>query len=88
VSAPTNWNGEPAEARRVSVVVADDGRFPAYWARELVGTVRAAVEVTYDGRTFYLDDEDGSGWAKVTVGQGSPRWGHRSLEVERVVRDR
>lgn len=28
-----------------------------YWARELVGSARRAVEVTYGGATTYLDDE-------------------------------
>jgi hypothetical protein len=51
------WNGEPCEARRVRVIVADNERFPLYWARHLVGTERAAVEVTYNGSTFYIDDE-------------------------------
>jgi hypothetical protein len=98
------WNGEPCEARRVRVIVADSERFPMYWAQHLVGTERAAVEVTYAGHTFYLDDEGydvrleereylrehvgypGWGWAKVMAG-GSPRHGHASLEVERVVGD-
>lgn len=53
----TYWNGEPCEARRVRVVVADDTRFKAYWARQFVGHERDAVEVTYHGATFYLDDE-------------------------------
>jgi len=57
MSDKPRWNGEPCEARRVRVVVADNARFPLYWARHLVGTERAAVEVTYNGQTFYLDDE-------------------------------
>lgn len=48
---------------------------------------RKAVEVSYHGAKFYLDNEDGSGWAKVTKGHGSPRWGHSSLSVERVLED-
>lgn len=53
----TYWNGEPCEARRVTVVVADRPETRAYWARHLVGTRRAAVEVTRLGHTFYIDDE-------------------------------
>ena len=135
----TWWNGEPAVARRVVVIVADV-EFPRYWARPFVGQERDAVEVVYEGQTFYLDDEgyeqpqeeydrlvqaaeslssstsgritveqacaklgikpqaeDGShlkvgypghGWNKVTVGQGSPQYGHSSLVIERVVRER
>lgn len=54
----TYWNGEPCSARKVTVVVADSGKFPSYWAKELVGTRRDAVEVTYYSRTFYLDDAE------------------------------
>lgn len=76
----TRWNGEPCRAERVTVTVADDPAFPGYWARDLVGTRRRAVRVDYGGQTFYLDDEDGSGWAKVTSG-GGPWSPHRSLAV-------
>lgn len=51
------WNGEPCEARRVRVIVADAPEFPQYWARRFVGQERAAVEVLYGGQTFYIDDE-------------------------------
>jgi hypothetical protein len=53
----TFWNGEPCEARKVTLIVADNEAFRSYWARPLVGTRRNAVEVTYAGSTFYLDDE-------------------------------
>jgi hypothetical protein len=55
--AETRWNGEPCEARKVVVVVADASEVPQYWARDLVGAERNAVEVVYAGDTFYLDDE-------------------------------
>ncbi|MEV0477515.1 hypothetical protein [Streptomyces prunicolor] len=77
----TEWNGEPCTARRITAVVADNGAFPMYWARHLVGTRRAIVEVTYGGATFYLDDEDGSGWNKVTHG-GSPHWTHNNITID------
>lgn len=77
------WNGEPCEARRVVVTVADDERFPLYWAREFVGQRRRAVEVRYGEHVFYLDDEEPArGWDKVTLGHGSPRFGHRELTIE------
>lgn len=81
----TFWNGERAAARRVRVIVADDPQFPAYWARPLVGTERDAVEVIYAGHVFYLDNDSGEGWAKVTDGRGSPRYGHQDLAIQRVV---
>jgi hypothetical protein len=76
----TRWNGEPCTARRITAVVADNEAFPMYWARHLVGTRRNIVEVTYGGSTFYLDDEDGSGWNKVTHG-GSPHWPHSNITI-------
>jgi hypothetical protein len=68
----------------VRVVVGDTGFFALPWFKEFIGQEREAVEVTYYGDVFYLDNEDGSGWAKVTNGHGSPQYGHRSLDVERV----
>lgn len=74
----TYWNGEPCTALRVTVIV---GQSPidTWWCADLHGQRRAAVKVTYGGRTFFLDDEDGTGWYKVTVGRGSPNVGHRGL---------
>jgi hypothetical protein len=81
----TRWNGEPCEAKRVRVIVADAPDCPNYWAREFVGQERNAVEVRYFDTPFYLDDENGSGWAKVTLGGGGPEWGHKGLEVAEVI---
>jgi hypothetical protein len=53
----TYWNGDPCEARRVRVIVEDRPSAAKYWARPFVGQERNAVEVTYAGSTFYLDDE-------------------------------
>lgn len=77
----TQWNGEPCAARQITAVVADNTAFPLYWARPFVGMRRKAVEVEYADRTFYLDDEDGSGWHKVTHG-GSPWLAHSDLTIE------
>lgn len=68
-------------------MVADSPEFPQYWARGLVGQRIAVVEVelggvNYGGGVFYLDDRDGSGWAKVTEGHGSPRYSHANLSIE------
>ena len=78
------WNGEPAEARIVRVIVGKAER-PTYWYADLEGTEREAVEVKQHGQTIYLDNEDGSGWDKVTVGRGSPQWGHSNLAIERII---
>ena len=84
----TFWNGEPCQAAKVVMIVEDDATFPNYWARNLVGEQIDAVEVTYNGQTFYLDDRDGRGWSKVTQGGGSPGVGHKSVRGEVIARSR
>lgn len=55
----TFWNGEPCEARRIRArVVGPPEEKPGFWANKVVGTVRDAVEVTYKGQTFIIDDDD------------------------------
>ena len=79
----TYWNGHPTPCKRIIVKVGSlpVDVFPRAWWRGLEGTERAAVVVEYRklGMVYLLDDEDGSGWAKVTEGRGSPRVGHKSL---------
>lgn len=78
MTEPTFWNGEPATTRRVTLAVAR-GPHERPWYADLIGQRVDAVEVHYDGSTFYLDDTKGVGWEKVTVFRGSPRRGHASL---------
>ena len=80
----TYWNGEPCSARRVLVRVGTAPR-PTWWCAGLEGTEREAVEVSYNGQTFLLDDADGVGWCKVAFGRGSPQHGHSSLPEDSVV---
>lgn len=80
----TYWNGELTPARRVVVIVGPTC-LPSWWCASLAGERRDAVEVTYGDAVEFLDDEDGSGWYKVTDGRGSPRAGHRSLPDDSVV---
>ena len=83
----TYWNGEPCKAIQVKVVVGKADR-PTWWFAGLEGTVRKAVKVDCDSDSpFYLDNEDGSGWVKVTEGYGSPSYGHKSLNIEREVHE-
>lgn len=84
MSEPTFWNYEAAPARKVRVVVGPC-TVPTFWHNGLEGTERNAVEVSYGGHLFYLDNEDGSGWDKVTKGRGGPDWGHKSLPVTSVL---
>lgn len=87
----TWWNGEPCKARIVHVIVGHSDR-PTWWCASLEGTVREAVEIEYgDFPLAYIDNdawddhEAGEGWRKVTIGRGSPQYGHWSLPVKRVI---
>lgn len=87
--AGAKWNGQPAECRRVMVVVADNGRFPNYWARVagMVGEEVEALEVIRPGQEpFYILNDEGQGVAKVVIG-GGPLAGHRTLEIEKVTKE-
>lgn len=70
----TFWNGEPCIAVRGTANVGT-----AYRDRSCR---RPVVRVEYGQRVFYLDDEAGIGWSKVTIGKGISRYGHRDLDVE------
>ena len=80
----TYWNYEPTPARIVRVIVGKSER-PTWWCADLEGTEREAIEVNYHGHKFYLDNENGEGWNKVTRGRGGPEWGHSSLPVQTVL---
>lgn len=80
----TFWNYEPTPCRIVRVVVGPCLK-ETFWHNGLEGTVREAVEVEYGGDKFYLDNEDGTGWFKVTKGRGGPDYGHSSLPVAEVL---
>jgi hypothetical protein len=84
----TYWNdGDECEARRVRIIVGRSG-WPGWWAEHLIGEQRDAVEITYRGDTFYIDDEDGRGWRKVTELKGDAMAPHGDLAAERVVGER
>lgn len=84
----TFWNGKPCRARRCIVVV-DKPHQSTFWYADLEGTERPAIEISKANpavtQPFYIDDEYGLGWYKVTLGKGSPGIGHRSLNVKTVV---
>lgn len=61
------WAGQPCEARVCKVMV---GIADGWWCEDLTGAIRKAIQVTFDGRVVYLDNEDGralqvflKGWA-------------------------
>jgi hypothetical protein len=65
----TEWNGEPVNVARG-------------WA-QVEGERIRVVRVFYHGEHFDLDDTDERGWRKVAYGHGSPRYGHKSVTVDR-----
>lgn len=79
------WNGEPTRVEQVLVRVGKP-MAPTWWCADLEGKTRKAVAVYYfkEG-PFFLDDEDGTGWAKVTTGHGSPNQPHSSLPDSSVI---
>lgn len=77
----TYWNGEECQAVRAIATVEDAPEFLAYWAQDFVGDRRKIVWVRYGDQEFFLDNEDGQGWKKVTEGKGSPNVGHKELKV-------
>ena len=81
------WNGEACQARRVLIRVGACS-FPQGWYKELVGTEMRSVEITYADSIFYIADQDGNGWHKVTVERGSPHWGHKSVTCAEVLKER
>lgn len=84
MSEETFWNFEPCEAEKVTITVAAMPEFAGYWAAEqgLVGTRHPAIKVTYKKTVFYLDDQFGKGWRKVTEEQGSPLAAHSQIMAE------
>jgi hypothetical protein len=81
--AGAHWNFEPCKARRVRVIVGKSPR-DTWWCAALEGQERAAIEVEYHGTKFYIDD-NAEGLEKLTVGRGSPAYGHSSLPVASVI---
>lgn len=92
------WNGLPTKIRKVTGVVKDwdfDLDPPHAWWRRICGETVDAVEVCLDGvnfgggHIFLYDEDESSGWYKVTEGRGSPRFGHAELRlIPKTIKDR
>lgn len=76
------WDFHPCHAKRCVVIVQDDPTYPNYWARPYVGKARQAVEVISHGQRLYIDNEDGTGWIRVTE---NPNYNFREFKVQAVV---
>ena len=91
-SMHTYWNGgQLSPPARRCVVRVGESEMPSWWCASLKGMERKAVEVRYNDKTFFLDDDtwnggpEGQGWYKVTEGFGGPNIGHRSLPADSIV---
>jgi hypothetical protein len=72
------WNGEPATFIGVTYeVTKSEGEL--HWQNLHVGSRRQGIQITYQGETWIIDNENGDGYYKVTKGYGSPRCGHKSI---------
>lgn len=82
-TTPPLWDGQPCEACLCRVVIAQV--LPGNPLYGLAGTVRQAVMVVADAKTFYLDNPNGAGWLMLTEGKGDLRIPHRFLPVREVL---
>lgn len=82
-NSPAYWREKRCQARRVEVIVGHSAL--GDWCFGLAGTVRSAVEITADGRTFFIDDPGGAGWLFVTIARGAINIPHRLLPVLRII---
>jgi hypothetical protein len=75
------WNGEPTATFTACIIKPKENtEKPMYWYNVFSGKERQAIEITYAGQTWIIDNNVGDGYLKVTKGQGSPSYGHKSLD--------
>lgn len=75
------WNGEPATFTAFTYKVKKQDEIPLHWQNSNEDDIRQAIEITYCGRKFAIDNKFGDGYHKVTEGLGSPRCGHKSVDL-------
>ncbi len=74
------WNGEYTAVITCVLYEVTRSSNPNHWQNMFVGNIRQAVKINYSGQTWYIDNEHGDGYYKVTKGQGSPWCGHKSVD--------
>jgi hypothetical protein len=73
------WNGLPAEITPVTYEIGPHTIDAAlWWSKRLEGKRRQGLKVEQDGNIFFIDNEYGDGYYKVTTGKGMPEYGHKS----------
>lgn len=74
------WQNEQCDVKVLKIKILPSPEDPVcYWGKVFYYQERQALLVTQGSQQFLIDNEDGTGYLKVTVGLGSPSYGHRSI---------
>lgn len=75
------WGGATGPVTFVGMTyeVMPDIDTPMDWKHVHSHTRRQGLEITANGQTWYIDNQHGDGYYKLTLGMGSPRCGHKSI---------
>jgi len=77
---PAYWDGKKVEIEVIRIRLVDSPDVPLlYWGKPFYGEERQAIRVFTESGSFVIDNEDGMGYRKVTVGYGSFTSAHRSV---------
>lgn len=79
------WNGEPCKAESVTVLLKRVKNMPYCWQNEFDGQRIEAIKITINDTyrtTFFIANEDGQGYKKITEYQGMWYGGHKSVFYE------
>jgi hypothetical protein len=74
------WNEEPITYKVYSYTVTKVENKPHHWQNMVIGMKRQALLVDYHCARFYLDNQHGDAYLKLTVGRGTPMYSHLSVE--------
>lgn len=86
------WQGAEVEIACCLVKLNKNTEQPLHWYNAFTNTERQAIEVVYkepngnEVQKFLIDNNNGTGFYKVTKGKGSPRFPHASLGPCEIVR--
>lgn len=79
------WNGEPCKANSVTVFISKVENTPLHWQNDFVGQRIEAIKIRTLGKIwseFYIENQTGQGYAKITQGEGMWYFGHSSIWCE------
>lgn len=76
------WGGATGQVTFVGMTyeVVPSADIPLDWKHTHEHTRRQGLEIRADGKRFYIDNQHGDGYYKLTTGGGSPRCGHKSID--------